>query len=178
MSGNHAQRSRTAQITEFVGEGDFPLRLRIGELRDLQEKIGCGPSIIVTRLLSGEWLVDDVIETIRLALIGAGMGHREAYTLTHRNVKEGYIVDYVPVATNALIAAIHGVEDGFCRYGGATGGATDPAELMKFGSLYQFGGAAGFTPRQVDEMSLWEFSHAARGYMSANSSEEEKPRLC
>ena len=30
----------------------------------------------------------------------------------------------------------------------------------------------GFTPREVDQMSLWEFSAASGGFMKANSSEE------
>lgn len=30
----------------------------------------------------------------------------------------------------------------------------------------------GFTPREVDQMSLWEFSAASGGFMKANSSDE------
>lgn len=33
----------------------------------------------------------------------------------------------------------------------------------------------GFTPRQVDEMSLWEFAACTEGYRRAHSTEEEKP---
>lgn len=32
----------------------------------------------------------------------------------------------------------------------------------------------GFTPRQVDEMSLWEFAACAEGYRRAHSAEEER----
>lgn len=32
----------------------------------------------------------------------------------------------------------------------------------------------GFSPRQVDDMSLWEFGAAAEGWMKANSPEPTK----
>lgn len=33
----------------------------------------------------------------------------------------------------------------------------------------------GFTPAQVDEMSLWEFASCAEGYRRANSVEPKPP---
>ena len=96
---------------QFVGEGYYSLRLGIDELIQLQEKLGAGPNVVATRLLQGEWLVDDIRETIRLALIGGGMSQKDAFDMVKRCVKEGYLMDYVSVAANALYAALTGIED-------------------------------------------------------------------
>jgi hypothetical protein len=103
---------RSATLTDqFVGEGYYSLRLGIDELIQLQEKLNVGPNVVATRLLQGEWLVDDIRETIRLALIGGGMSQKEAFDMVKRCVKEGYLMDYVSVAANAIYAALTGIED-------------------------------------------------------------------
>ena len=103
---------RSATLTnQFVGEGYYSLRLGIDELIQLQEKTGVGPNVIATRLLQQEWLVDDIRETIRLALIGGGMSQKDAFDMVKRCVKEGYLMDYVSVAANAIYAALTGIED-------------------------------------------------------------------
>lgn len=53
------------------GEHDFALR--IGELRALQKNCDAGPELVLNRLRLGQWRVDDVLEPIRLGLIGGGM---------------------------------------------------------------------------------------------------------
>lgn len=58
------------------GEHDFALR--IGELRALQQNCDAGPEEILNRLRLGRWRVDDVLEPIRLGLIGGGMERAEA----------------------------------------------------------------------------------------------------
>ncbi len=35
----------------------------------------------------------------------------------------------------------------------------------------------GFTPAQVDEMSMWEFDAALQGYIEANSTEDTDNQL-
>lgn len=123
-------RSRSATITEFVGEGEFPLRLGIGELEALQEKIGCGPNMIAERLSTGAWFIGDIKQTIRLGLIGGGMSQKEAHELTERTVKEGYINDYVLTAYHTVIASLIGVDDedfGDVASGEAEAGMTPPA---------------------------------------------------
>ncbi|MDO1559826.1 gene transfer agent family protein [Brevundimonas sp. 2R-24] len=102
---------RSAKVHCFVGEGYFDLRLRIGELIQLQEKLDSGPSAILGRLQSGDWRIGDITETIRLALIGGGLGQKEAFDLVTRNVREGYLIQYQTVALMALYAALAGVED-------------------------------------------------------------------
>ncbi len=103
---------RSAKLErQFIGDGYYDLCLPIGQLIELQEKLGCGPSVIATRLLQGEWLVEDIQQSIRLGLIGGGMAPQEAFNLVRHSVIEGYLMDYTSIAANLLYAALSGVED-------------------------------------------------------------------
>lgn len=83
------------------GEHDFALRL--GELRALQKACDAGPEEILTRLLRGTWRVDDVVETLRLGLIGAGMAREEAARLVNLQCDQG-----LPAALRLTASAILG----------------------------------------------------------------------
>jgi len=52
--------------------GEHCFRLGLGELRALQRVCDAGPERLYRRLLSGDYMVDDLIEPIRLGLIGSG----------------------------------------------------------------------------------------------------------
>lgn len=109
---NNPRQSRSATLENvFVGEGYFDLCLRIGELITLQEKTGVGPYVLANRLMLGEWRVEDVIETVRLALIGGGMDNRTAFDLVSRTIIEGNIFDYAAIAGSAVMTSIMGVDD-------------------------------------------------------------------
>lgn len=43
---------------------------------------------------------------------------------------------------------------------------------MKFSGLYGWGAVLGFSPRAVDDMSLWEMGACIEGYRIANGSEQ------
>lgn len=43
---------------------------------------------------------------------------------------------------------------------------------MKWGEFFKAGGAAGFTPKQVRGMSLWEFLMCVEGWKLANGAGE------
>jgi hypothetical protein len=103
--------SRSGLVTVFFNDGHYPMRLRIGELIGLQETLNCGPAQLLDRLRSGAWGVRDLIETCRLGLIGGGMGQKDAFDLVHRTVRDGYILEYLPVAFTVVMAALTGVED-------------------------------------------------------------------
>ena len=106
-----APRSRSGLVTVFFNDGHYPMRLRIGELIQLQETLDCGPAQLLDRLRSGAWGVRDLIETIRLGLIGADMSQKDAFDLVGRTVRDGHILEYVPVAFTVILAALSGVED-------------------------------------------------------------------
>lgn len=104
--------SRSAKLeNQFVGEGYFDLCLRIGELIALQEKLGVGPNALALRFLNGDWLVQDIIETIRLGLIGGGMSQKDAFDLVGRVIVSGYFTEYAALAGQVIFAALAGVED-------------------------------------------------------------------
>ena len=91
----------------FDGEDDF--RLGIGEIRALQEKTGAGPSTLRRRLISGDWFIDDVRETIRLGLIGAGLSPGEALAKVRRGVDNRPFGEAVVLAATIIAAAVVGV---------------------------------------------------------------------
>lgn len=87
-------------------------RLRIGELRELQEKCGNrGPLTIFSALMSGQWLVDDVVQPIRLGLIGAGMSKEAALQLVNKHCTDGHLRDCVTIAQAIVLRAVTGPAD-------------------------------------------------------------------
>src|SRR4051812_43747277 len=91
--------SRSAKITLEWADGEYDFRLGIGELKELQEKTRriknsagdyqyFGPMKIYEMLTNGEWNVEDVRETLRIGLIGAGTAPAEAIRLVKRYVDE------------------------------------------------------------------------------------------
>jgi hypothetical protein len=58
------------------GEHDF--RLGIGELRAIEQRCDAGCAVVMMRLLGQQWKIDDVVQPLRLGLIGAGMNEKEA----------------------------------------------------------------------------------------------------
>jgi hypothetical protein len=96
--------------TAFGGETRV-FRLGIDELRLLQAKTGYGPERLFTRLATGDWFVDDIRETIKLGLEGAGMKPADAHVLVVRYVEKRPLSESIPVAMTALAAALRGPED-------------------------------------------------------------------
>jgi hypothetical protein len=58
------------------GEHDF--RLGIGELRAIEQRSDAGSSVVMMRLLTGQFKIDDVFSTLRIGLVGGGMSETEA----------------------------------------------------------------------------------------------------
>ena len=115
MSGNGQgtvpRGRRNATVEQDLADGTYTFRLSIGGLEELQEKTGVGPLVTLRRLTSGEWMLRDLTETIRIALVGGGMKPLDALKLVRRYVVPPYLLDAVPIAVGALGAALMGVED-------------------------------------------------------------------
>jgi len=89
---------------------------KFAQIFELQDKCAdkdgpSGPLKILKRLVEGSWTVQDVRETIRLGLIGAGMSAPDALKLTRQYVDERPWAESVPVARSILLAAAVGVPD-------------------------------------------------------------------
>lgn len=123
--------------------GEHEFCLPIGMLRALQDRCDAGPPLVLQRLTTGAWHVDDVIQPIRLGLEGGGMDKEEARKLAVRHVEDRPLALSVLTAQAILAAALFGVEDdpvGERSAGeiatethspaadGASPGSTDPAQ--------------------------------------------------
>jgi hypothetical protein len=104
--------SRHGEITEKWADGEHVFRLAIGQLRELQEKTNAGPLQLFRRFtLTSDWRIDDVRETIRLALIGGGMKPTDALKLVERYVDERPLLESIPIAIRVMEAILLGVDD-------------------------------------------------------------------
>lgn len=83
-----AFENRNARVELDFADGTYGFRLAIGELEELQEKTGVGPYALLRRLLSNDWKIEDVRETIRLGLIGGGKEPVPAKKLVERYVDQ------------------------------------------------------------------------------------------
>lgn len=105
--------SANGSISFDWADGEHTFRLAIGQLRELQDKTGCGPMQVYQRLMDATWRVDEVRETLRIGLIGGGMPPMEALILTKRYVDEqGHsLIENAKAAQNVILAALVGVHD-------------------------------------------------------------------
>lgn len=97
------------ELTWRGGEHSFALTIDL--LKALQQKCDAGPEFILTRLSTRRWLVEDVIETIRLALEGGGLHKEEARRLVKVHVEDVPLTESVMTAQAVLMAALYGSED-------------------------------------------------------------------
>jgi tail tube GTA-gp10-like protein len=91
------------------GEHKFNIA-KIGQILELEEKCGCGVAEIYSRIREARWRFNDLRETIRLGLIGAGIDPNRALILTKRYVDERPWAENVQVALAILLAAMIGVQ--------------------------------------------------------------------
>lgn len=103
--------SANGLITIDWGDGTHTFRLAIGQIQELQEKTKVGPRRLWMRIISGDWLVDDLRETIRLGLIGGGTPPVVALGLVRRYVEERPLLESIQPAIQILAAALNGVPD-------------------------------------------------------------------
>jgi hypothetical protein len=103
--------SRSASIDLPFPDETRTYRLGIGELRQLQEKCDRGPMEILQALTLGRWRVDDIIQPIRLGLIGGGMKIADANTLVEKHIQTGALAEACVYAALIVNAAITGAPD-------------------------------------------------------------------
>ena len=87
--------------------GEHPFWLRIGELRALQQHCDAGPFWVYGRLISGQWRVEDVRETLRLGLIGGGMSEKDAGKLVDQSLEEFDFLRHRVVAARKTFDLAH-----------------------------------------------------------------------
>lgn len=111
--------SRDARISLEIWDGDYEFRLGWGELVQLQEATDAGPYVILERMRSGAWRMQDIEATLRLGLIGAGTKPEDATRAIKLHVKTRPAMEYLLQATFVLQAGLLGAGDEPAGEGGA-----------------------------------------------------------
>lgn len=86
--------------------GEHEFRLGLGELRALQDHCKAGPERILARLRTGDWYVDDLIEPLRLGLMGAGMAKKDARDLVVPLIEQHALAEFKLAATLVMMHAL------------------------------------------------------------------------
>lgn len=102
--------SGDGSITLPYGDGMHVFRLRIGELRELEEKRNDGPYNIYQRLAVFGFRVDDIRETLRLGLIGGGMSPHLALGMVSKYTVPPHLMRDNLIARAVLQRALIGDE--------------------------------------------------------------------
>lgn len=161
---------RNALITEFLGDDMQDFRLAYGNLLELQEKTGVGPFTLYRRFMSDDWFVQDIFETCRIGLIGGGMKPRDAFVLCKRYVMDQPPLDNLNLARMILVAALHGAPDEDRSGSKKDDGKTSEEDVkLKSRDYYGAGAIVGYTPQEVDNMSLHQAKAAFDGYSDHHS---------
>lgn len=123
-----------AQVVLEWGDGEYVFALRGKEIEELEQVCGkVGFGVIFQRVMFGAWFWADLYHTVRLGLIGGGLGPVEAKRLTDMYI--GQTKAEAPltgpnspesVAQAVLSAVMHGFED--IPSGEAVAGETRPTE--------------------------------------------------
>lgn len=109
---------RAAEIVWPGGEHSFALR--IGELEALQQATNSGPGEVLGRLygcmppnnpLLGPWRLSDVLDTVRLGLVGGGMDGIEARKLVRLQVERDGPTSLITTAATVLLKALEMPDD-------------------------------------------------------------------
>ena len=121
----------TIRLVWSRGEDDF-CAAKIGTILQLEDRCGAGIAEILSRLENGTWKINDVRETIRLALIGGGMTPTDAMKAVELHVHgnpEG-LAPCVFLAHTILTAVLIGVP-GDTVGKSVAAEAKDPTSSMK-----------------------------------------------
>lgn len=92
--------------------GEHEFALNIGQLRALQKACDAGPEEILSRIWGGTWRVDDLVEVIRIGLIGGGeVDAKDAGLLVAGLIDKHPVLQFKPIAQDILMHALVGEVD-------------------------------------------------------------------
>lgn len=149
-------------ITEWAGK-DRLFRLDFGGVLDLEEALSDAIGAIFLRLSSGRFYAKDVYHTIRLALIGGGLGKVEAKKLVESRFDAYPLSDLAALAGEILIALMVGIEDTSKEASGA-----EP-ERIKFSTASQICQTFNMSTHDLRAMTYAEFANLVAGFNAASS---------
>jgi hypothetical protein len=94
----------------FNGQKTF-FRLAWRELMKIQEACDAGPYVVLDRLVSGRWRLEDISEVIKWGLIGGGMPQSEALKLVEVEVEGRRPLENLVIAQTVLGAGVVGAPE-------------------------------------------------------------------
>jgi hypothetical protein len=90
------------------GDGSYRFKLTLKTIAELQEKCSAGIGTIYSRIASGSYRSEDLIETCRLGLIGGGLEGVAARKLIERSCDEWPLDRWHQHAYAVIAACVHG----------------------------------------------------------------------
>lgn len=111
----------------MVGDNYYELKMDFDGLVEVQEACllngqEVGPQFVLNRLREleatgggfqsvGRWNPMWVYEVLRIALVRGGLEPRKAIKLCDRYIREGFVMDYIDTAADALFVGLYGPDD-------------------------------------------------------------------
>jgi hypothetical protein len=92
----------TAAHTAFFGDAEYPFRLTPALVIELEHKTGAGIGALCIRIFNRQFAQADILETIRLSLIGGGLKPERAATLIASYAVDRPLSETYPVAVAIL----------------------------------------------------------------------------
>jgi Phage tail tube protein, GTA-gp10 len=121
---------------------------------------------VLVRLARGTFVLADVTSALQALLVGGGERPQDAAAIVRRL----RLAD----AQNAALGAALAISEGLSTPEGELepdGGSSD--EPFTLGTAYRTGFAIGLKPREVDQLTPWEFAQAVAGWNRAHGGEEK-----
>lgn len=103
--------SRDGSCTAPFNGQMMPFKLAWRELMKIQEACDAGPYVVLDRLVSGRWRLQDISEVIKWGLIGAGMPQGEALKLIETEVEGRRPLENLVIAQTVLGAGVIGAPE-------------------------------------------------------------------
>lgn len=88
----------------YFGDGEKTFALTMPMIAELERKAGVGIGLLYQRAMSMQFGIADLIETIRLGLIGAGTSPADAQRLVDTYAIDRPVMEIVPLALDILEA--------------------------------------------------------------------------
>lgn len=95
----------------FFGDAEYDFRLTVPMLTELERSTGLGIAAICHRIFHREFAHADLIETIRLALIGGGTAPKRAAELVAAYAADRPLAEIYPLASAIAETMWFGKED-------------------------------------------------------------------
>lgn len=150
-------------IREWAGKERL-FRLNLGEVLDLEQATGVGIGALFIRIANGQYHALDVFHTIRLGLIGAGMGKLDAKRLMDNHFDRKPYVENAVLAGEIIAAVMVGVEPAVDDEDEAA-----PEEPLKFSEISQVCQVFNVSPVELRAMAYADFVNMVRGYNAAGN---------